>query len=177
MKPHEIPSLSNAKRIYVLGCAGSGKSTTARKLHKILKLPVAHLDVEYWKPGWVEPTDAEWRIHLKKLVSQKTWIMDGSHVSRADITFPEADIIIFLNVPRYKCLWRVIKRRIVHRKTPRSDIPVHCPERLTWKFLKWIWNYDQTKTQRIFKAVEVYSHDHKFFVIKNNSELHDLLSN
>ncbi len=44
----------------MLGNCGSGKSTLARQLGAGLGLDVVHLDALYWRPGWVEPTDAEW---------------------------------------------------------------------------------------------------------------------
>ena len=36
------------KRIIVIGCPGSGKSTLSRKLHKITGIPLFHLDMMYW---------------------------------------------------------------------------------------------------------------------------------
>ncbi|HEU5138867.1 MAG TPA: topology modulation protein, partial [Bacillales bacterium] len=42
-------------RIMVMGAsAGTGKSTFAQELSKILNIEVYHLDRLYWKPGWVE---------------------------------------------------------------------------------------------------------------------------
>ncbi len=41
-------------KIMVIGSSGSGKSTFSRKLGEILSLPVYHLDLYYWKPGWIE---------------------------------------------------------------------------------------------------------------------------
>jgi len=43
------------ERVMIIGCAGAGKSTLARKLGAITGLPVIHLDREHWRPGWVEP--------------------------------------------------------------------------------------------------------------------------
>ena len=37
------------KKIIVLGCSGSGKSTFAIKLHEKLGLPLYHLDNIWWK--------------------------------------------------------------------------------------------------------------------------------
>ena len=39
----------NMKKIIVLGCSGSGKSTFAIKLHEKLGLPLYHLDNIWWK--------------------------------------------------------------------------------------------------------------------------------
>jgi hypothetical protein len=48
-------------RVLVDGMMGSGKSTFARALAARTGLPLIHLDVHYWKPGWVRPSDDEWR--------------------------------------------------------------------------------------------------------------------
>ena len=39
------------KKIAIIGCAGSGKTTLAFLLQK-LNLPIYHLDQYYWKPNW-----------------------------------------------------------------------------------------------------------------------------
>jgi len=48
------------ERVLVVGCAGAGKSTFARRLAARTRLPLIHLDQLYWKPGWVEAGEAEW---------------------------------------------------------------------------------------------------------------------
>lgn len=47
------------KKILVLGCPGSGKSTLSRRLGPLLDIPVVHMDRLFWTPGWVSiPRDA-----------------------------------------------------------------------------------------------------------------------
>jgi uridine kinase len=40
------------KRIVVIGCSGSGKSTFSRKLQQLTGNPLHHLDKIYWLPDW-----------------------------------------------------------------------------------------------------------------------------
>ena len=40
------------KKIMVIGCCGSGKSTLSKQLAKKLKLPLVHLDVLNWCGNW-----------------------------------------------------------------------------------------------------------------------------
>ncbi|CAN5686044.1 hypothetical protein BH24CHL4_BH24CHL4_24990 [soil metagenome] len=44
------------QRVTIVGSAGLGKSTLARRLGTLLDLPVAHLDTLYWQPGWAQPS-------------------------------------------------------------------------------------------------------------------------
>lgn len=41
------------KKITILGCPESGKSTLAIILSKRFNIPVFHLDLYFWKPGWI----------------------------------------------------------------------------------------------------------------------------
>ena len=40
------------RRIIVVGCQGSGKTSLALRLGRNLGLPVVHLDVLYWRPKY-----------------------------------------------------------------------------------------------------------------------------
>ena len=50
-------ALAIGRRVLVSGMAGSGKSTFSRALSAKTGLPVIHLDVHYWKPGWVKTVE------------------------------------------------------------------------------------------------------------------------
>jgi hypothetical protein len=67
------------QRVLIDGMTGSGKSTFALALAARTGLPVIHLDVHYWKPGWVRPTDEEWRERQRALVAGTAWIIDGNY--------------------------------------------------------------------------------------------------
>ena len=54
-------ALGIGRRVLVTGMAGSGKSTFSRSLAAKTGLPVIHLDLHFWKPGWVAPSEPEWR--------------------------------------------------------------------------------------------------------------------
>ena len=58
---HDRPASVVGRRIVVTGMAGAGKSTFSRALSAKTRLPVIHLDLHFWKPGWAEPSEDEWR--------------------------------------------------------------------------------------------------------------------
>jgi adenylate kinase family enzyme len=65
------------RRVVVLGCAGSGKSTVAAGLARRTGLPLVHLDEHYWRPGWTAPPDDVWRAAQRRLVAGPAWVLDG----------------------------------------------------------------------------------------------------
>src|SRR3990167_5017001 len=104
--------MKSIKRIAIIGNAGSGKSVLAQKLHQILHLPVYHLDKYFWKSNWTHPDPDEYKIIHDKLCNQEEWIMDGMNLRLLEYRIQRADIIIFLDIPRYLCFWRIFKRTI-----------------------------------------------------------------
>jgi adenylate kinase family enzyme len=69
------------RRVLIIGCSGAGKSTFAAKLARETKLPLIHLDREFWHAGWVETPRSEWRARVTELVADESWIMEGNYGS------------------------------------------------------------------------------------------------
>jgi len=103
---------NNFKKILVIGCPGSGKSTLSRRLKSKLSLPLIHLDKYYHKPNWKEPNQSEWNKTLLNLMGQNSWIMDGNYAESFDVRFSKSDTIIYLDYSSVKCFFRVLKRII-----------------------------------------------------------------
>lgn len=133
------------QRIVIVGSSGSGKSTLARELGEKLALPVVHLDKYYWHSGWVGTEVSTWQKMVSDLARSEQWIMDGNYRDTLDIRFQAADTIIFLDLPRWVCASRAIKRRLQYRHTPRPDIAPGCQEALLRpdfpEYLLRIWDY------------------------------------
>ena len=96
----------------VTGLAGSGKSTFSRHLAARTGLPLIHLDLEYWKPGWVSPTDDEWRDKQHQVLAGDAWIADGNYSETLDLRLERADTIVVLNMPWQMCAGRALLRGV-----------------------------------------------------------------
>jgi adenylate kinase family enzyme len=163
-------------RIAIIGCPGSGKSTLALQLHKILNIPLFHLDQYFWKPGWQRPDRDEFKKIHNQLCDQTEWIIEGMAVRLFESRAQQADVIIFLDIPLYICLYRIFKRAFLNfGKICYSSAP-GCPERVPdWEFLKYVLIFNK----RYKPAVEYLLHDYKdqkkIFVIKNQKQLDELI--
>ncbi len=125
------------QRILLIGCGGAGKSTLAREMGRRTNLPVVHLDRLYWRPGWVKTEATEWNRVLEEALSADQWIMDGNYGGTLPLRFQACDAVVFLDLPRWLCFGRVLKRRVAAFWRTRQDAAVGCPDRLTWQFLVW----------------------------------------
>lgn len=133
------------ERVIIIGSSGSGKSTLARALGEKTGLPVVHLDLHFWHPGWVGTPDLIWQEKIHEMVRQPKWILDGNYRRTLDTRLQAADTVVFLDLPRWLCAWRAIRRRMEYRQIQRPDMAVGCKETLFSPdfpgFLVRIWQY------------------------------------
>lgn len=98
-----------------------------------------HLDCEYWQPSWTKTLKEVWVEKQKGFIKGKKWIIDGNYNSSMELRFAAADLVIFLDINRYICMWSAFKRQ----GKKRSDLPDYLEEKMNFEFvdfLKWIWS-------------------------------------
>jgi len=140
------------RRIVIIGNAGSGKSTLARRLGALLNLPVVHLDVLFWEPGWREPDPDAFRERVAAAHRGDAWVSEGNYARRTfDLRLPRAELVIWMDTPRLVCLRRVLARTAWRR--PRADLAEGCKESLFGadfpEFLDFTWNFDRDRRPAI----------------------------
>jgi hypothetical protein len=71
----------------------------------------------FWKPGWQETPDEEFREKLQALVDGATegWVLDGSYSRVSDIYLEHADTLLWIHLP-----WRTTFRRLFWRTVSRA---------------------------------------------------------
>src|SRR3989440_2876775 len=100
------------QRVVILGRGASGKSTLARALGAITKLPVVELDKRFWQPGLLPTPREAWSAVQERLADQEQWIMDGDlgPYDAVPVRLRRADTVILLDFSLVRCACRAIKR-------------------------------------------------------------------
>ncbi|MEM8766099.1 MAG: adenylate kinase [Pseudomonadota bacterium] len=104
--------LNRAKRINVVGTAGSGKSTFARRLAELKGLPCVEMDALFWKPQWTEATDAEFFPKLESALAGESWVLDGNYSRSRPIKWSRVEVVVFIDLPFLQTIGRVTARTL-----------------------------------------------------------------
>lgn len=164
------------QRVLVIGSGGSGKSTIANQLGKLLNLEVTHLDKVYWRAGWVEPEREEWIKTVTDLIEPDSWVIDGNYSGTLELRLQRCDTVVFLDLPRVLCLWRIVKRFLVYRNGTRPDVAEGCQENLNLEFIKWVWNYPRRSRPKVVKRLQAHGAGKQIFWLRSRNEVQRFLS-
>jgi adenylate kinase family enzyme len=164
------------RKALVIGPGGAGKSTLAHQLGELLDIEVLHLDKLYWRSGWVETPKGEWRQMVEGLLKRDEWIIDGNYSGTLDIRYAACDTVIFLDMTRTLCLWRVVKRALMYRNKSRPDMAEGCRERLSLEFIRWIWNYSSRTRPKIVKMLESNAGEKRIVWLRSQADVKRFLA-
>jgi adenylate kinase family enzyme len=164
------------KKILVIGSGGSGKSTLSRRLGEKLCLEVFHLDKFYWREGWVKPGDVEWRRTVDELLAREQWIIDGNFSGTLKRRVESCDTIVFLDLSKIVCLWRIIRRRLSYRHQARPDMAEGCNERLNLEFVSWVLNYSRRTRPKVLELIKINAASKKIVWLKSPRQVEAFLS-
>lgn len=158
------------KRIYILGNAGSGKTYLAKKLSKILKIQDYNLDDIFFYRKYDKKRSEKNREKLfKSIYKKKKWIIEGGYLSWIEEGIKKSDLVIFIEVPFYKTIYRVFKR-FKKRKGKHKE---------TWKdVFILIRSAKRYKKKGYYKHQElIQKHKAEVIYLKNKKEINKFLRN
>ena len=158
------------KRILVIGCPGSGKSSFARELQRRLGIPLHHLDMMYWN---ADKTTVEKRVFLERLsaaLERDEWIIDGNYSSTMELRMQKCDTVIFLDYPLEVCLGGISERR----GKARSDIPWIESEEYDKEFVDFVKNYESQSRPQVMNLLNKYSYKN-IFILKDRNDAKSFL--
>ena len=152
------------KKIIVIGCPGSGKSTFARALHDKTGIPLYHLDMMYWN---ADKTTVEKSVFLERLsavLEKDEWIIDGNYCSTMELRMAACDTVFFLDYPLDVCLDGIREQG----GKPRSDMPWIETEEDA-EFIEFIKSYNEQQKPKVLELLEKYG-DKNIVIFKSREE-------
>jgi adenylate kinase family enzyme len=164
------------RRVLIVGNSGAGKSTLARRLGEKLGLPVVHLDVLFWKPGWVESDDDEFHARIEAFQRDAAWLADGNFGGSWHLRMPAADTIIWIDQPVWLCLLRAIWRVFEYRDGSRADMAAGCREKIDLQFYRFILTYNRKVRPRLERALAEHGAHARLVHLRSNREIADFLA-
>ncbi len=173
-------AISVGRRVVVTGIAGAGKSTFARALSAKTGLPLVVLDVHFWRPGWVKPTEDEWRQEQRDLLAGDDWIADGNYHDTLELRLQRADTVVFLDTPWWICTRRALIRGI--RTRPAGfELPDGCDEsrwrrwRDEWRLAWHIWRVRRSDRERELEIVAQHGQHVSLYLLRSPSDVSEFI--
>jgi adenylate kinase family enzyme len=124
MAATDARELAQAHRILCYGVTGSGKSTAALRLGRLLGLPVHLVDEEI---GWLPATEAPWTLRpaddqlqiAAELAARDAWVVDSAYSTYLPVLLERAEVVVALDLSRVRTFARLTRRslaRVIDRR-------------------------------------------------------------
>jgi hypothetical protein len=139
------------KKVIIIGCCGSGKSTFARQLHACTNIPLVHLDQLNWN---VDKTTVEKNVFLNRVnevIKQREWIIDGNYGSSIEMRMQACDTVFFLDYPVDVCIQGIHERV----GKVRTDIP-WVEDEVDEDLIEFVRNYEKEDRPEILELLSKY---------------------
>ena len=160
------------KKIIVIGCPGSGKSTFSKSLHNVTGIPLFHLDMMFWNGDKTTVEKSIFLERLLKVIQNSEWIIDGNYGATMDLRMQACDTIVFLDYPLNVCLNGIKERR----GKPRTDMPwIENEGEEDIEFMEFIKNYNAESRPKVMKLLDKYSHK-DIYIFNNRDEADKFLN-
>ncbi len=127
--------MKKPSKIYVVGIAGSGKTTLARKLTNDLGYPHLDLDKVRYPRFETTPDDSKLKPALENLLKQPTWIAEGAYTTWSAPLLQAADVIIWLDGNPIIAAYRIMKRHIIKLLHGQKHFSNRSTLKLAWAAL------------------------------------------
>lgn len=152
------------KKIIIIGCPGSGKSTFARALHEKTGIPLYYLDMMYWNADKTIVEKEVFLARLHEVLQMNSYIIDGNYASTMELRLKKCDTVFFLDYDLETCLSGIASRM----GKPREDMPWIETEEDS-EFMNFIKAFILINRPKILSLFENHK-DKNIIIFKNREE-------
>jgi adenylate kinase family enzyme len=101
-------------RTWVVGVAGAGKTTFARRLATVVDATHIQLDDLFWLPEWKIRDDEDFLRAIAGEMASGDWVVDGQYPQAVEEYLMSANILVWVDPPFWRSYQRLV-RRTLHR--------------------------------------------------------------
>jgi adenylate kinase family enzyme len=159
------------KKIIVIGCSGSGKTTFAEKLRDKIGIELFYLDAIWHRPDRTHVTREEYDARLSEILALDSWIIDGNYSRTIETRMAACDTVFLFDLPVDVCLEGAISRL----GKARYDMPWIDTE-LDPKLKRDIEEFPSKNLPAIYALLDKYS-DKNITIFKSREEADEFLAN
>ena len=153
------------RKVIVIGCPGSGKTTFAEKLNKCTGLPLYYLDAVWHKPDKTHITREEFDKRISEIFVTDEWIIDGNYKRTIEMRLKECDTVFLFDLPTDVCLQGAAERVGKERyEMPWVETEVD-PE-----FRRFIEDFPKDTLPYIYELLEKYNKDKEIIIFHSRKQ-------
>lgn len=153
------------KKVIIIGCPGSGKTTFAEKLNKCTGLPLYYLDAIWHKPDKTHISREEFGERIADIFATDKWIIDGNYKRTIEMRLRECDTVFLFDLPTEVCLQGATERL----GKGRYDLP-WIEKELDPEFEGFIKEFSEKSLPEIYELIEKYKDEKAIVVFKSRDE-------
>ena len=159
------------KKIIVIGCPGSGKTTFAEKLRDKMEIPLFYLDAIWHKPDKTHISREDFDGRLGDILKFDQWIIDGNYSRTIERRIAACDTVILFDLPTEACLDGAISRL----GKGRYDMPWIDRELDPW-LKNEIEEFPTKNLPQIYELLERYKSGREIYIFKSRREADEFLN-
>ena len=160
------------RKVIVIGCPGSGKTTFAQALQKRTDLPLFHLDAIWHKPDRTHISREDFDARLSEIGGLDGWIIDGNYSRTLEMRMSLCDTVILFDLPTEVCLEGAVARL----GQTRPDVPWVDTE-LDPRFQAEIEAFPEKNLPRIYALLEQYGEGRETVIFRSREQAEEYLGN